>query len=122
MALLNNQFYHCRFWKRLPNSTTEVQKESIFFKAQLISDKERTFNQKIANLFTPQTKLALRTDSKSIFENEKGDGVRGYVEFQGDIYQIQAISYDQTEPSSLGSGRFSKKHTEKNAIKVITLI
>lgn len=122
MALIQNQHFTCKLWKRLPNSTTETDNTPIIFKAELISEQERTFNQRIANLFTPQTKQAIRTDSKQIYDFNDGESIRGYVELQGDTYQIQSIQYDLINPSSLGAGKFSKAHNERNAIKVILLV
>jgi hypothetical protein len=57
-----------------------------------------------------------------IFDSYEGEIVKGYVEFQGDIYQVQTVSYDFNHNASLEAGRFSKAHTEKNAIKVLVLV
>lgn len=121
MALISNEFYTCRFYPRTPNGTETVG-EAPYFKAELISAKDRSYVTKAPNLFTTQTRFALRTDAKIDFENADFKGVRGFIEFQGEIYQIQNISYELTDQSGLGGGRFTKKHTERNAIKLISIL
>jgi len=121
MALLNNQFYDCKYYKRLPNDsdTTNVP---LLFKAELVSDKEKQYSQRLQGLFVGNSRVVLRTDSELIYEWNDGEELRGFVEFQGDIYQVQNISYDYAVVNSLGAGRFSKQHTQKNAIKVLSLV
>lgn len=121
MALLNNQFYICKFYKRIPNET-EPDNVPIIFKAELVSDKERTYSQRLQGLFSSNSRIVLRTDSSLIHEWNNGEELRGFVEFQGDLYQVQSIAYDYSVVNSLGAGRFSKKHTQQNAIKVLSLI
>ncbi len=122
MALIANKYFTCKLWKRMPDSTTDTANTPIIFKAALISEKERTYNQRISNLFTPQTRQAIITDSKQIYEFNDGESVRGFVELQGDLYQIEKIQFDMVNISSLGGGKFSKEHNERNAIKIITLV
>lgn len=122
MALINNKYFQCKFWKRLPNQATETVEEPIYFRAELISDKDKTLSSKFQNFFSPDVRIVLRTDSKLIFDSYEGEIVKGYVEFQGDIFQIKSISYDLVNHAGIGGNRFSKKHTEKNAIKVLVLI
>lgn len=121
MALLNNQFFHCKFYKRIPNDsdTTNIP---IFFKAELISDKEKQYSQRLQGLFSSNSRVVLRTDSPLIYEWADGQEIRGYVEFQGDIYQVQTIAYDYSVVNSIGAGKFSKKHTQQNALKVLSLL
>jgi hypothetical protein len=57
-----------------------------------------------------------------IYDSSEGEIVKGYVEFQKDIYQVQSISYELVGHAGLAAGKFSKKHTEKNAIKVLVLV
>jgi hypothetical protein len=121
MALITNEFHLCRFYPRTFNGTETVA-EAPYFKAELITAKDRSYVVKAPNLFTTQTKFVLRTDAKIDFENADFKGVRGYVQFQGEIYQIQNISYELNDQSGLGAGRFSKKHTERNAVKLISVL
>lgn len=121
MALISNEYFTCRFYPRTPNGI-ETTGEAPYFKAELISAKDRSYIAKAPNLFTSQTRFVLRTDAKIDFENADFKGVRGFVEFQGEIYQIQNISYEYQDQSGLGGGRFTKKHTERNAIKLISVL
>lgn len=121
MAIINNKNYPCKFYKRAPNSQ-DATNVPIFFMAELVSDKERAYNQKILNFVTPSTRFVIRTDSRLIYDWNDGQGVRGYVEFQGDIYQVQNIMYDLSTQSGLGAGRFSKQQAEANAIKTMALV
>jgi hypothetical protein len=121
MALIANEFHLCRFYARTPNGI-ETTSEAPYFKAELISAKDRSYIAKAPNLFTTQTKFVLRTDAKIDFENLDFKGVRGFIEFQGDIYQIQNISYELSDQSGIGAGRFTKRHTERNAVKLISVL
>lgn len=124
MALITNKYFQCKFWKRIPNESTTntVDNEPIHFRAELVSDREKTYSQRLQNLITEQTRLILRTDSKQIYDWQNGEAIRGYVEFQGDIYQVQSITYDYNNQAGIGVGKFSKGHSERNAIKIITLL
>jgi hypothetical protein len=122
MALISNKYYLCKFYKRIPDQLTEVQEEPIYFRAELISDMDKSLMAKIQNLLTPNVRLVIQTDSKAVFDSYEGKTTKGYVEFQGDIYQVQSITYRLTNPSSLGSGRFSKRRNDKNAIKIMVLV
>ncbi len=122
MALISNKHFLCKFYKRLPNQNTQVTDEPIYFKAELISDKDKSLTSRIQNLLTNNVRIILRTDSKHIYESNESEIVKGYVEFQDDIYQVQSISYEIIGHAGLGVGRFSKKHTEKNAIKILVLV
>lgn len=122
MALLSSKSYRCKFYKRLPNQNTETVDEPINFRAEVISDKDKSLGSRIQNLLTPNVRLVIRTDSKLIFDSYEGEIVKGYVEFQGDLYQVQSVSYELNHHASLSAGRFSKAHTEKNAIKVLVLV
>jgi len=104
----------------MPNSQ-DTDNLGISFRAELVSDKERAFNQRISNLITPTTRMVLRTDSKMIYDWVDGKGVRGFVELQGDIYQVQAMRFDYATQSGLSAGTFSKEHSERNAVKVLVL-
>jgi hypothetical protein len=122
MALISNKFFQCKFYKRLPNQNTQVVDEPIHFKAELISDKDKQLSSRIQNLLTPNVRIILRTDSKLLFDSYEGEIVKGYVEFQNDLYQVQSVSYELVGHAGLAAGKFSKKHTEKNAIKVLVLV
>lgn len=121
MAILNNQSFDCVYWKRLPNDSDKGS-EPVYFKATIVSDKEKSYNQRISGLITPNTRLVLRTSSPLIYSWGNGRDILGYIDFQGDRYQVQTISYDTRNTFGLGAGKFSKQHTEENAVKVITLV
>lgn len=121
MAILDNQSFPCKFYLRVPNGD-ETNNLPIFFKAELVGDKEKNYNQTIANMITPSTKIVLRTASPYIYGHRNGKEVKGFVVFQGDVYQVQNISYDEKTQNGLGVGKFSKEHGERNAIKVIFLV
>lgn len=120
MSLLNGQYYVCKFFFRYPNSIEE-QENFITFRAQLVGEKEKINNQRLIGLMTSKTRFVLRTNSKHIYTREDGKEVKGYVEFQGDLYQVEKIGYDLNNQNELGGGRFSKMHTEKNAYKIIAI-
>lgn len=121
MAILDNQSYECEYYLRVPNGY-EADNLPVFFKAELVSDKEKTYNQSLSALMTPSVRLMLRTASKHIGGFSDGQEVKGYVKFQGDLYQVQSISYDMKSQNGLAVGKFSKAHAEMNAIKVLVLI
>jgi hypothetical protein len=57
-----------------------------------------------------------------LFDSFEGEIVKGYVEFQNDLYQVQSVSYELVGHAGLAAGKFSKSHSEKNAIKVLVLV
>jgi hypothetical protein len=121
MSLLNGQYYVCKFYYRYPN-TDENHQNYIVFRAQIVGDKERNQGQRLIGMFTTKTKFILRTNSKHIYTRDDGKEIKGYVEFQGDLYQVERISYDLNNQNELGGGRFSKMHSEKNAYKIISIL
>lgn len=120
MSLLNGQYYVCKFFARYPN-TMEEREEFITFRAQLVGEKEKLMNQRVIGLMTAKTRFVLRTNSKQIYTRQDAKELKGYIEFQGDMYLIERIAYDANNQNELGGGRFSKMHSEKNAFKIITL-
>lgn len=120
MALLGNQFYPCKLYKRFPNSI-EADNVPILFYAELVSEKEKHYSQTIRGMITPGTRFVIRTDSSEIYEYINGNAVRGFIDFQGDVLHIQNISYDMSTQSGLAGGEFSKEHCERNAIKILAL-
>ena len=121
MSLLTGQYYLCKFFFRYPN-TDEEHENYITFRAQIIGEKERSQNQRLIGMFTNKTRFVLRTNSKHIYTRYDGKEIKGYVEFQGDLYQVERIAYDLNNQNELGGGRFSKMHSEKNAYKIISIL
>ena len=96
MAILNNQSHECRLYKRVPNSS-EMNNVGMVFYAELVSDDELSHTQRIANLRTPETKKTIRTSSTNVYDFVDGKLERGYVLFQGVIYQIQNVVFDYNQ-------------------------
>ncbi|NCA95551.1 MAG: hypothetical protein EOM74_01075 [Methanomicrobia archaeon] len=121
MAILNNQSFECKLYKRVPNSA-EAQETGIIFYAELISNNEISQSPKLTNLRVQNARFMLRTSSTNVWDFSDGKLEKGYVLFQGGIYQIQTIEFDYNQAASFGAGRFSKEYAERNAIKILVLV
>lgn len=120
MALITAPSYECKMFLRATNDSGRNSNSPIVFMAQVVGNKEKTYRQ-VMGFMTPNTRLVLRTDSPDIYTSNVGQEILSQVEFQGDIYQVQSVTYDNSNAFGLGAGKFSKEHNERNAVKVIVL-
>ena len=120
MALITSPSYECKMFLRTSDGSERRDNTPVIFMAQVVGNKEKAYRQ-IMGFTTPTTRLVLRTDSEDIYSFKQGQGVLAQVEFQGDIYQVQSITYDISNAFGLSAGKFTKEHNERNAIKVLVL-
>lgn len=121
MALITAPSYECKMFLRGSNDSSRGDSSPIVFMAQVVGNKEKSYRQ-VMGMITPSVRLVLRTDSPDITATANGQDVLSQVEFQGDIYQVQSVTYDNSNAFGLGAGKFSKEHNERNAVKVIVLL
>ena len=121
MALITAPSYECKLYKRGINDADRNAASPIVFMAQIVGNKEKTYRQ-VMGFITPNTRLVIRTDSPEIYSGLSGENILAEIDIQGDIYQVQSITYDNSNAFGLGAGKFSREHNEQNAVKVITLV
>ena len=121
MAIITAPSYECKLFLRTSDSDARKETTPIVFMAQVVGNREKSYKQ-VMGFVTPQTRLVIRTSSPDIYSFRNGQLILGEVEFQGDIYQVQSITYDNSNAFGLSAGKFSREHNERNAIKVITLV